>query len=111
MEKLTMTQFRNYCNSQSNATFTYDSSNAIPKDKCKSTTASFPCYLIGHYKEVIVMLNPNVICFKEEQNILQLSGIEEITINRGFYDTIHINCKHEKVIHTIIVDRPFSPLN
>lgn len=109
MEKLTMTQFRNYCNEHNGATYTYDSRNTVSKRNERYNLAPISCHHVGYYRNVIVMLNPNAICFKAGDNTLQFSGVEEITIDRESLevcDVIYITTKWDDSKHVIMVDRP-----
>lgn len=106
-----MTQFKMYCKKHAGAIFTYDSRN----DKIK--VGASPCYAdnpyksshIGYYDKVIIMLNPNRICFRNNHTATTFDNVEQILVDDEYLqdvsDVITIICKGDSTHYIILTDR------
>lgn len=99
MELLSMIQFRKYCNEHTGNIFIYDSRNDISRTKGCSCGVSH----VGCYDNVVIMLNPNRICFKNKYTTVAFDCVERILLECGVYDTIYIICKNDTTKHVILI--------
>lgn len=107
MELFSMTQFKKYCDKHAGATFTYDSRNDVSRIGTNFHYAadSYKVSHIGYYDNVIIMLNPNRVCFKNKYAAVIFDCVEKILLESGAFDTIHIICKNDTAKHIILANK------
>lgn len=71
MELLTMCEFKNYCKEIVPASFVFDTENQI-------NGLNEDIKMKGMYSDVIIMLNPNRICFKNESGVMCFNRVKMI---------------------------------
>lgn len=111
MEILSLTQLKNYCEKHMDIHYIYDTENNLIKSGAstqfipKHDTVSFS----GYYTNVIVLLNPNRICLKNQHSTVVFSNVEQIIIDhdyiQGISDVISVICKNNDTHHIIITER------
>ena len=110
MQTLSMTQFKKYCEEHTEGIFTYDSRNNVSLSGASHSyaTNTYNFFYTGHYDQVIIMLNPNRVCFRNEHATITVNDVEKIIVTKAFpqdcYDTVYILCKGDKIRYTIMVD-------
>lgn len=111
MKTLSMTQFKRYCEEHAGVIFAYDSRNntSLSGSSYNYAAADYSVFYTGHYDKVIIMSNPNRVCFRNEHAAITFNGVEKIIVTRAFpqdcYDTVYILCKGDKTRYTIMIDK------
>lgn len=90
MEELSMSEFRNLCQNLSPSTYVFDTSK-------QNTTLFHYSDIISEYTDVIFMLNPNRICFKNSNGTLCFNRVKEIihSKNCDSTDVFRIVCEND----------------
>lgn len=107
---LSMTEFQKLCQKAEPVVFIYDTEN--------QSNSSNHIKVVQKYSEVIFMLNPNEICFKNEFGTLcfgRVKSIEHHDNSQMVGDVFSIICGNtynsdEDVSYTILVDSKMSKL-
>lgn len=89
MQKLTVTQFRRYCEDHGLNHFTYDT-NLQPWDSVFN-----PVRMIAGYNLMSTFLAPASICFRNKDGILCFESVKYVQLIKGCRDSIavfHIVC-------------------
>lgn len=73
--KVSMSELRNYCNESRFTEITYNSKN---QKWYKPTNTLF---FDLRFSKIVVSENPNLVCLRNKQNVLQLSGVHAAEID------------------------------
>lgn len=76
MRALSMMEFKNLFDDVKSVTFVYDTSNQ-PNGMCEDIK------IVSRYSEMICMLNPNRICFKNDSNTICFDRVKTIRYHDG----------------------------
>lgn len=80
MQKLTVTQFRRYCEDHGLNQYTYDT-NQQPWDSVFN-----PIRVLASYNIMSTFLAPASICFRNQNGTLCFESVKYVLLNRGFLD-------------------------
>lgn len=109
MQMLSMTGFRKVCEEIAPASFIFDTEN-------QPGGANKDAKMIMRYSDVVFMLNPNRICFRNEMGTLCLNRVKSVRYHDAsdmVGDVFSIVCGNSQnenadISYTIVADRKIS---
>lgn len=82
MKDLSIKDFASLCSQISPATFLFDTNNQVPEDLCCGDTAR----CVSYYDSVIVMTNPNRMCFRRGESYICFENVIKILLCDKIFD-------------------------